>query len=68
MALQSKGEYNHRQRVMYKNVLTRSVEMCWNGLEMKDELLIKIHKRWKTVLELNIQGKVTNKLVKNILD
>ena len=63
MALQSKVEYHHKRRVMFKDVLAKSVEHCWYGRDLNASILNKIHERWKLVLKLIVAGKGTNNLV-----
>ena len=48
---------------MNKDILAQTVEQCWNDVDMGEAVLHKIHERWKTVLELIVQGKGTNNLV-----
>ena len=62
-ALQSKVEVAHKRKVMHKDVLAETVEKCWNDTDMCESILHKVHERWKTVLELIVQGKGTNNLV-----
>lgn len=62
-SLQSKVEMNHKNKVMNKDVLANTVEKCWNDVDMNETILKKVHKRWKLVLELIVQGKGSNNLV-----
>ena len=63
IVLQSKFEFHHKRRVMFKDVLAKSVEYCWYSREMSGKILNKIHERWKLVLKLIVAGKGTNNLV-----
>ena len=48
---------------MFKDVLADTVEECWDDVDMNEEILKKIHKQWKLVLELIVKGKGTNNSV-----
>ena len=63
LSLQSKVELSHRNKVMNKDVLAATVEKCWNDIDMNEDILTKVHKRWKLVLELIVQGIGSNNLV-----
>ena len=63
LSLQSKVEVSHRDKVMNKDVLADTVEKCWNDVDMNEQILKKVHQRWKLVLELILKGKGTNNLV-----
>ena len=63
LSLQSKVELSHRNKVMHKDVLAATVEKCWNDIDMNEDILNKVHERWKVVLELIVKGKGSNNLV-----
>ena len=63
MSLQSKVEVHHKRRVMFEDVLARSVEMCWNSSSIGVKIIKSVHDRWKLVLQLIIQGNGSNNLV-----
>ena len=61
MAIQSIVEKFHRNKVVTKDALSRSVYNAFN--EIDNKILAKVHERWVKVLDLIVKGDGSNDLV-----